>query len=91
MSTSGSHYKAVPIAANSTYQIKGSRIKGFVPTATGTWTFTLVIDGVTTALPGITVAAGGVGRETELPIFVGTDGLSSVTTSAGGAGILMVS
>jgi hypothetical protein len=90
--TSGSHYKAVPVAANSTVTIQGSRIGGFIPTAAGTWTFTLRQEGVAdVVLPGIAVAAGGVGTDVDFPIFVGTTGRSSVTTSGGGAGILLVS
>jgi hypothetical protein len=92
MTTSGSHYKAVPVGADSTVAIQGSRIGGFVPTATGTWTFTIVQENMAdVTLAGITVPAGNVGLFHELPIHVGTTGRSSVTTSAGGAGILLSS
>lgn len=82
--------KAVPVGANATVTILGSKICGFVPTAAGTWTFTLRFNdnAPDVVLPGITVAAGNVGLFHKLPIFVGTVGRSSVTTSAGGAGIL---
>lgn len=80
--------KTTRVAANSTAAILGSKISGFVPTAAGTWTFTIVADGVTTVLPGIAVVAGNVGLFHKFPAFAGTDQLSSVTTSGGGAGIL---
>jgi hypothetical protein len=89
--TAGSHYKAVPVAVNSTVPIASSRVGGFVPTAAGTWTFTLVIDGVSTTFPGIAVPAGNVGLFHKFPVFCGTDSRSSVTTSVNGAGILFVS
>lgn len=87
-----SHYKAVPVPADSTVIITGSRIGGFIPTAAGTWTFTLRQEDVDdVVLPGIVIGAGGVGREVDIPIFVGTTARSSVTTSGGGAGILFMS
>jgi hypothetical protein len=92
MGTAYSHYKAVPVAANSTVNIPGSRIGGFVPTAAGTWTFTLRADGnPDLVLPGIAVPAGNVGLRVDLPVYVGSNYLSSVTTSGGGAGILLSS
>lgn len=92
MGTASSHYKAVPVAADTTVVIGGSRIGGFLPTATGVWTFTIRQENAPdVVLPGITVAASGVGRDVALPIFVGTTGRASVTTSSGGAGILFVS
>lgn len=90
--TGYSHYKAVAVAANSTLTIPGSKIGGFVPTAAGTWTFTLRFEsGPDLVLPGIAVPAGNVGLLTKLPIQTGTIAASSVTTSGGGAGILLVS
>lgn len=90
MSTAGSHYKAVTVGANATVTILGSKIGGFIPTAAGTWTFTLIIDGVSTVLPGIAVPAGNVGLYHKFPAFAGTSQRSSVTTSVSGAGILFV-
>ena len=90
--TAPSHYKAVPVAANSTVVITGSRIGGFVPTVAGTWTFTLRQENVPDlVLPAIAVGADQVGTLVELPIFVGTTARSSVTTSGGSAGILLMS
>ena len=82
--------KPVPVAADSTVTIIGAKICGFVPTAAGTWTFTLRYgDGAPDlVLPGIAVPAGNVGLFHKLPIFVGTVARSSITTSGGGAGIL---
>lgn len=82
------NYKAIAVAANSTVSITASRIAGFIPTATGTWTFTLIIDGITTVFPGITVPAGNVGLFHAFPAFSGTSQRSSVTTTTSGAGIL---
>ena len=85
-------YKAVPVAANSTVAISGSVVGGFIPTATGTWTFTIVLDnGTNLVLPGITVPAGNIGLYHQFPAFVGTSARSSVTTTTNGAGILFVS
>ena len=90
--TANSHYKAVAVAADSTVTIQGSSIGGFVPTAAGTWTFTLRQEGVAdVVLPAITVQAGNVGLLHKLPIFVGTVARASVTTASGGAGILLTS
>lgn len=82
--------RALPVGVNSTVTIPGSKICGFVPTAAGTWTFTLRFgDGAPdVALPAITVQAGNVGLFHKLPIFIGTVARSSVTTAGGGAGIL---
>ncbi len=84
-------FKPTPVAANSTVAILGSKICGFTPIAAGTWTFTIVANGVTTVLPGIAVPAGNVGLYHKFPAFAGTSQLSSVTTSGGGAGILFYS
>lgn len=86
-----SAYKPIPVAANSTVSILGSKLCGFTPTAAGTWTFTVITGGVTTVLPGIAVPAGNVGLFHKFPAFVGTEQRSSVTTSGGGAGVLFAS
>lgn len=87
-----SKYKAIPVAANSTVEIPGSCVYGFIPTATGSWTFTFRFGtGPDVTLPAIPVHANGVGLLCEMKAFSGTVGRSSVTTSTGGAGILLVS
>lgn len=89
--SAGSYYKAIPVAANSTVNISSSRIGGFIPTASGTWTFTFVIDGVSTTFSDIPVHASNVGLFHKFPAFVGTDARSSVTTTSNGEGILFTS
>jgi hypothetical protein len=83
--------KPIPVGVDSTVTIQSSAIKGFVPTAAGTWTFTLRYnDGAPDiTLPGIPVQTGNIGLFHKLPIFAGTVARSSVTTSGGGAGILI--
>ena len=86
-----SKYKAIPVAANTTVEIPGSCVYGFIPTATGNWAFTFKFEnGPDVALPAIPVHANAVGLLCEMKAFSGTVGRSSVTTSSGGAGILLV-
>lgn len=92
LGNAGVIYKAVPVAANSTVTILGSRIGGFIPTTAGTWSFTLRFgDGAPDlTLPNIVVPAGQLSLTHEIPIFVGNVQRSTVTTSGGAAGILLV-
>jgi hypothetical protein len=81
-------WNPLPVAANSTVQIKSSRIGGFLCTATGT--LTLVRnneDGTTTTL--INAMAVTAGQWTFIPFYLGRDG-GSVTTASSAAGIVGV-
>lgn len=87
--TSHTHYKPVPVGVNATVVILGSRIGGFVAATPGTITITVVNEhGVSTALPGIPVAAGA---DVDIPIQTGTVGRSTLVASGGASGILLMS
>ena len=89
MSTSGSHYKAVPVEVNSTVTILGSRIGGFIAATGGSIQFTLRQENLPdTALPAVPLSAG---QEWDIEFFAGTTGRSTITTSGGCSGILFYS
>lgn len=88
MSTSGSHYKPVPIAVDGTVTLLGSRVGGLLCTTSGSFTFTLIgEDGTSVALPAIPLTAG---QSFDIPFFAGTRQRSTVAASGGGAGIVFV-
>jgi hypothetical protein len=90
MGTAYSHYKPVSVGVNATVEITSSRIGGFIPTVAGTWTFTIRADGAPdVTLPAIIVPAENLGIRVDMPIYVGSNGRSSVTTSGGASGILL--
>lgn len=81
-------YNPVPIAANSTVQITGSRIGGFLCTTSGTLTIVRNNeDGTTTTL--INALAVTAGQWTPLPFYLSSHG-GSATTAGGGVGVLGV-
>lgn len=86
MSTSGSHYKAIPVAANATVIIRGSRVGGFVCTTAGSFQFILRKENLPdVTLPAIPLTAG---QSIDIPFFAGTTERSTLVASGGGAGIL---
>lgn len=83
-----SHYKALPIAADTTTVIQGSHIGGFLCTTTGTITINRIDEGITTVIVDeLPVTAG---QWVDLPFYVGTDARSNIVTT-GAAGTLAVS
>ena len=89
MSTSGSHYKAVPVGVNSTVTIQGSRVGGFIAATAGSIQFTIRREnGPDVVLPAVPVPAG---QEWDIEFFAGTVGRSTITTSGGCSGILFCS
>lgn len=89
MSTSGSHYKAVPVEVNSTVTILGSRIGGFIAATAGSIQFTLRQENLPdTTLPAVPLSAG---QEWDIEFFAGTTGRSTITTSGGCSGVLFYS
>lgn len=89
MSTSASHYKAVPVGVNSTVVIKGSRVGGFIAATGGTISFTIRQENAPdVVLPAVPLTAG---QEWDIEFFAGTLARSSITTAGGCSGILFYS
>lgn len=81
-------WNALPIAANSTVQITGSRVGGFLCTTTGTLTIVRNNDdGTTTTI--VNALAVTAGTWTFIPFLLGNHG-GTATTAGGGVGTLAV-
>ena len=89
MSTSGSHYKAVPVGVDSTVTIRGSRVGGFIAATGGAIQFTIRNENTPdVVLPAVPLTTG---QEWDIEFFAGTVGRSTITTSGGCSGILFYS
>lgn len=81
-------YNPLPIGANSTVQITGSRIGGFLCTTSGTLTIVRNNeDGTTTTL--INALAVTAGQWVDMPFYLSSHG-GTATTAGGGVGVLAV-
>lgn len=81
-------WNPLPIAANSTVQIKGSRVGGFLCTTSGTLTIVRNNeDGTTTTL--VNALAVTAGQWTFIPFYLTSHG-GTATTAGGAVGVLGV-